>query len=49
MFTLCIISNEREFLYIEFISQPWRSAVSIVFGSLLAAAYNILIFYLTMV
>jgi hypothetical protein len=49
MFTISAISSERMYLYIELRSQVWRSTVSIVVGSLMAAAYNILMFYLTMV
>eukprot|EP00326_Haptolina_ericina_P016803 CAMPEP_0181180978 /NCGR_PEP_ID=MMETSP1096-20121128/7095_1 /TAXON_ID=156174 ORGANISM="Chrysochromulina ericina, Strain CCMP281" /NCGR_SAMPLE_ID=MMETSP1096 /ASSEMBLY_ACC=CAM_ASM_000453 /LENGTH=130 /DNA_ID=CAMNT_0023269457 /DNA_START=1235 /DNA_END=1627 /DNA_ORIENTATION=+ len=48
MFTISAISSERMYLYIELRSQVWRSTVSIVVGSLMAAAYNILMFYLTM-
>lgn len=50
MALLTVISyEERSYLYIELRSQVWRSVVAILVGSLLAAAYNILMFYLTLV
>ncbi|KAL3933288.1 MAG: hypothetical protein SGPRY_000346 [Prymnesium sp.] len=41
--------DERTHLYIELRSQAQRSCVVIIVGSLLASAYNILMFYLTLV
>jgi len=50
MSILTLVSyDERSYLYIELRSQVWRSCVAIIVGSLLAAAYNILMFYLTLV
>ena len=41
--------QERNHLSEELHSQPWRSLVAIVVGSLLASGYNILMFYLTLI
>jgi len=48
MLLIFLVSSERSYMYIQLASSAWRSSVAIVFGSLLASAYNILMFYLTM-
>ena len=42
-------TDERTHLAEELRGQPWRSLAAILVGSLLAAGYNILMFYLTLI